>query len=92
MGIVSGLAALLAVVLYGLIVKRIQHSHPNEWEKLGSPGVLHDPTQPSSLRLAEYVWKGRWMRLHDKPLLFLCGGFYSSVVLMIGTFVTALFF
>lgn len=91
MGIVSGIAALIAVVLYGLIVKRIQHCHSSEWEKLGSPGVLHDPTQPSSLRLAAYVWKGTWRHLHDKPLLMLCVGFYSSVILMIGAFVIALF-
>lgn len=91
-GLITGFAALLAVLLYAMIVRRIQLRHASEWERLGSPGILHDPTQSSSLRLAEFVWRGSWVRLHDLHLSLLCGAFFLSVALMVGSFAVALLF
>lgn len=81
--LVSGVAALVAVVLYALIAWRVRTAHPQEWERLGSPGGLHDPTELGSLKLAEYIWKARWVALNDLFIYLVCILFYLSVAVMI---------
>ncbi len=92
MGILSGLAALLSVVLYALIAHRLRNVHPSEWEQLGGPKTLYDPTELSSLNLADFVWKGAWIRLHDFELRILCVAFYLAVAVMVVSFVVAIVF
>lgn len=81
--VVSGVAALLAVLLYALIAWRMRTVHPQVWAKLGNPLALHDPTELGSLKLAEYIWKARWIGLHDSLVTVFCVIFYLSVVVMI---------
>lgn len=84
--LVSGGAALLAILIYALIAWRIRTSHPQEWGKLGSPASLYDPTDLGGLNLAEYVWKGRWIGLNDLSLYLLCISFFLSVAVMVLAF------
>lgn len=84
--IVSGGAALSAVVLYALIAWRMRTAYPQEWVKLGSPGGLHDPTELGSLKFAEYIWKAKWVALNDMPICSLCIAFYLSVAIMVAGF------
>lgn len=81
--LVSGGAALLAILIYALIAWRMRTAHPQEWGELGSPASLYDSTEFGSLKLAEYIWRARWISLNDLPLNFLCISFFLSVVVMV---------
>ena len=92
LGTLSGLAALLTIVCYALIVRTVKNRHPLIWESAGSPGRMFDPTQTSSHQLVGFVHHGSWLHLGDRALIFYCLGYFFFEVSMVITFIAAVFF
>ena len=91
-GTLSGLSALLTVIFYATIVRRVQSRHSSSWIALGCPGYLFDPTQSNAHHMLGFVHEGGWLHKRDFVLASYCIGYCFFEISTVATFVAAIVF
>ena len=70
------------------LLKRLKTRHYETWDALGTPRLGDSNLSDQAKKFSRFLWSGRFFRLNDPQLSFMC---ISSVTLWFGAFITFIY-